>query len=170
MSWSNPVKNKKMPEPKGGWTKDDRAARCINCFVKGPGGEAFRSDDGSAIGTVLSLIIVKVSYPDKPFDEVAKAVICRGCHRLYQVRLLAKAHELDISQAAIEACLKASNNADSFKLSELYSGRLETVELSPTLKEILARRPRTAPAEVNSRTGIYNPDAFIEQQQSELPL
>ena len=155
----NPLNKKTHPEPRGGWTKDDRTPRCVNC------GEPDQA--GGLVGTPLSEITVKVMSSVDPFIDVAKAAICRHCHRVYHVKLLRGASGLNINLAGVEACLKATENADSFKINELQSGRVDHVELSQTLQAIIAKRP-PRPAQANPRTGFYNPDAFTEQKQEVL--
>ena len=154
---------KSHPEPKGGWTKDDTQPRCIKC---GHG----RDESGKMIGTPLSRITIKVSSSSEPFIPVAEAVICRRCHRLYSVKPMEAAGELKISLANVEACLKDTKNGDSFKITELQSGRMENLEYSPALKEIFARHKNRPAGDYNMRTEIYNPDAHVEPAQEALPF
>ena len=146
----------------GGWTKEDRTVRCINC--------GWPDKTGHMVGTPISQITVSVISTQEPFIPIAKASICRRCNRFYAVRLLEGAGELNISLAAVEDCLKASKNADSFKINELQAGKLDEVELSDSLKALIAARPPRLPGQFNQRTGVYNPNAYLEPAEQGLPL
>lgn len=159
MIWHNPMPNKKRPEPKGGWTKDDTTSRCNTC--------GYPDGGGNITGTPLSQITVSVSSSTDPYIPVAKAVVCVRCNRVYHIKTLPAAGELNISLAGIEACMRASRDGTAFRIDELQEGKLK-MELSDSVKKLLEKRRPTP--HFNERTGEYNPDAFIEPAQESLPL
>ena len=164
---------KSHPEPKEGWTKDDRASRCINC---GHG----KDNTGAIIGTLLSMITISVYHKGDVNIPVAHASICRRCHRIYGLTLRLHpetlrqvAADMGITRDNIMACLRASKNATLFELEELQTGKMKEVELPATVRELMAKRSHGASARdaQEARTGVYNPDAFIEQkEQAALPF
>ena len=164
----NPLNKRTHPEPKGGWTEDDRVKRCITAKC-GYG----KDETGAEVGTLLSLITVSVRKSDEPNIPVARACVCMRCGRLYglTLRLDPETHQqipaaMGITQSNLEACLRASKNATLFTLNELQTGRMDEVALSPAVRELMAKRSHGASIRdaQESRTGVYNPNAFTEQE------
>jgi len=161
---NNPLKN----PPKDGWTKDDSARRCVSDKCG-----AGRGEGGEWVGTPLSTMLVSAIQRDAPNIVVARACVCIRCGRLYGLTLrkdpethAVMADGMGISRAGIEACLRASKNATLFTLNELQTGRMDEVALSPAVRELMAKRSHGASIRdaQESRTGVYNPNAFTEQE------
>ena len=130
-----------------GYTAIDDTIRCPKCCVETKQGRA---------GTPLSEITVSVSSTCEPFIAVAKATICRRCRRIYRIFILPMGEKLNINRHGVGCCLKASRNSDMFKINELQSGEPDKLELSESLKKILADMPE-------KNKPVYNPNEFTEQ-------
>ena len=170
----NPLNKRTHPEPKGGWTEDDRVKRCITAKC-GYG----KDETGAEVGTLLSLITVSVRKSDEPNIPVARACVCMRCGRLYglTLRLDPETHQQipaarGITQSNLEACLRASKGAGLFALEDLQNGRMAEVELSDRVKELMEQRSHGAREKdaQELRSGAYNPDAFTEPEQTGLPF
>ena len=170
MQTQNPLKN----PPKDGWTKDDSTRRCISDKCG-----AGRGEGGEWIGTPLSTMLVSVIQRDAPNIVVARACVCIRCGRLYGLTLrkdpethAVMAAGLGISRSGIEACLRAGKGAGLFTLEDLQNGRMAEVELSDRVKELMAKRSHGARERdaQELRSGAYNPDKFLEPEQTGLPF
>jgi len=166
----NPLKN----PPKEGWTKDDRTRRCIT-----DGCGYGRDSSGAWVGTPLSEIKISVYKKGEPNIVIARAGICILCGRVYSLtmRIYPKnnkqvAAEMGITRSGIEACMRARKKSTLFDLEELQAGQIKKSVLSPKLQELIDKSSHGTSARYTQeyRTGVYNPDVFIEPEQEVLPF
>jgi len=79
---------------------------------------------------------------------------------------------MGITRSGIEACMRARKKSTLFDLEELQAGQIKKSVLSPKLQELIDKSSHGTSARYTQeyRTGVYNPDVFIEPEQEVLPF